>query len=129
MKGYAKKLEGGEVVYKLLDGNGRPVREVKTVEWDIREYINYCLFPLRNCINRMQELDNPDIETEEFADMLDRLNDSALTQIRRMGDVLCKDMGQIKIVTTNESSRGGFLHQEFIEAFVQEEQSDKVVNT
>lgn len=128
MRGYVKELEGGEAIYKMLNDKGRPLREVETAEWDIEEYIRHCLFPLQNCITRMQAIDNPENETSEFAEMLDRLHDSALAQIERMGDVLCKDMGQIKIVTTNESFRGGFLHQEFIEAFVQEEPNDKAVN-
>lgn len=125
---YVKELEGGEAIYKLLSDKGRPVRDVETAEWNIKEYINYCLYPLQNCIKRMQAIDNPENETSEFADMLERLYDSALTQLGRMEDVLCKDIGEIIIVTTNESSRGGFLHQEFIEVFVQEEPNDKAVN-
>jgi hypothetical protein len=125
---YVKEFKGGEAVYKMLDGNGKPAREVETAEWDIEMYINYCLFPLRNCINRMQALNNPDIETDEFADMLDRLYDSARAQLGRMGDALYRDMGRIEIITTNESCRGGFLHQDFIEVCVQKEPNDKAVN-
>ena len=125
---YIKELEGKEAVYKMLDGNGRPGREVETAEWELEAYINYCLFPLRNCINRMQAISNPDIETDEFADMLDRLYDSANAQLEKMAEVINKDVGTCGIITTNESCRGGFLHQDIIEACVQEEQNNKAVN-
>lgn len=125
---YVKEFEGGEAVYKTLAGNGGPGREVETKEWDMEEYINYCLFPLRNCINRMQAINNSDNETAEFADILDRLYDSTQVQLGKMGDAFYKDMGWIKIITTNEDCRGGFLYQDFLEVCVQEEPNDKAVN-
>ena len=124
-KEYVKEFEGGKEVYKMLDGKGRPVREVKTADWDIEDYINYCLYPLKKCINRMHDTDELDSKIEEFVDMLDRLYDSTHAQLRKMGKAIYKDMGWIKIITTNESCRGGFLQQDFIEVCIQKEPDDE----
>jgi hypothetical protein len=127
MTEYAKEFKDGEAVYKILY-KGRPAREVETIELEIGDYIDRCFFPLRNCINRMQAIDNPESETAEFADVLDRLYDSAHAQLERMDDTIYKDMGRIIIITTNENCRGGFMHQDFLEVCIEKEPNDKSVN-
>ena len=120
---HAKVFEGGKAVYKLLDGFGRPTRDVKTADWEMMMYVDYCLFPISDCIKRMIN----DVEAEregpfyEYANILDRLYDAALSQLRKMDAAIYKDMGRIKIITTNEDIRGGFLHQAFLEVHVKEE--------
>lgn len=128
MRQHAKVFEGGQEGWKLLDGFGRPGRDVKTVDWEMRIYINYCLFPIQNCINRMREANELESETGQFVEMLDRLYDAASTQLGKMSDAIDEDMGQIKITTTNEDCRGGFLHQDFLEVCVKENPNDEAVN-
>jgi hypothetical protein len=124
---YVKELEGGKEVYKMLNVEGRPVREVETVAWDIHSYINHCLFPLSHCIKRMGYHEDDGSEIGEYADVLDRLYDAAHVQLQKMDDAIHKDMGRIKIITTNEDCRGGFLEQDFLEVHVKEEQNKKTV--
>ena len=126
MSEHAKVLEGGKEGWKLLDGLGRPGRDVKTVDWEMRMYINYCLFPIQNCINRMREANEFESETGEFVEMLDRLYDAALTQLGKMSDAFDKDMGEIEIITTNEDCRGGFLHQDFLEVYAKKKNDEAV---
>jgi hypothetical protein len=125
-KEFLKKIEGGKRVYRMMDGVNRPGREVDTAEWEIDEYVNYCIYPLQNCISRMHGIDEPDSEIQEFVDMLDRLYDSAHAQISKMAEAIYKDMGWVKIITTNENCRGGFLEQDFLEVFVEKEEKAKV---
>ena len=128
MREHLKVVEGDKVVWKMIDREGRPVREVETVDWDLDMYINYCIYPIQNCINRMQGIDEPDSKIQEFVDMLDRLYDAARVQLYKMADAIYEDMGRVQIITTNENSRGGFLQQDFLEAYIKEKPEKEVVN-
>jgi hypothetical protein len=123
MKKYIKEFEDGKEVYKTLDGFGRPGRKVDTMEWDIHQYINYCLFPLQNCINRMREANEFESETGQFVEILGRLYEAADVQLEKMEEAIYKDMGWIKIATTNESCFGDFLQQDFLEVYVEKEEA------
>jgi len=119
--GYAKEVEGGKEIIRLLDGFGRPSREVDVYDWDLDSYINYCLYPIHNCIKRMGETDEDEGAISEYADILGRLYDAARVQLKKMDGAIYKDMGYIKIRTTNEQCYGGFLQQDFLEVYVKPE--------
>jgi len=59
--------------------------------------------------------------------ILDRLYDSAVTQLKKLDEVIYKDMGLLQIVTTNEPSRGSFMQQDFIEVYVKKEPDKSTV--
>lgn len=124
---YVKELEGGEAVWKISGPTGHVGREVKTGDWDIDSYTNYCLFPIANCIKRMRETGEDGDDLSEYADILDRLYDAADTQLRKMADAIYKDIGWVKIVTTNEDVRGSFLQQDFLEVYVKKGPEKEVV--
>lgn len=121
--GYVKKVEGKEESFMMLDGCGRPSREVKTVEWDLHQYINHCLFPVHDCIEKMGKTSDQDTICE-YVDILNRLYDAALLQLNKMNKAIYKDLGWIKIVTTNEDCYGGFMHQDFLEVHVNAETAE-----
>lgn len=118
-----KEIKDGKAVYSSPDIYGMPCREVETRDWEIDGYINYCLFPVFDCIKRMMGEEQEDgSEIDEYADILERLYDSAHSQLGKMCDAIHKDIGMIQIITTSEDFRGGFLKQEFLEAFVEKNQ-------
>ena len=123
MREHLKVFEGGKEVWRLLDGFGRPGREVETVDWDLDSYVNYCLYPVQSCINRMREGSEDESVIAEYADILDRLYDSAQTQLRKLNNAIHKDLGRIKITTVNEPCRGGFMQQDFLEVVAEEKKS------
>jgi hypothetical protein len=128
MREHTKVFEGGKPVFKLLNGHGEPVRDVETVDWEMGMYINYCLFPLSDCIKRMHREggENGEGIVAEYANILDRLYDTALAQLGRMEDAIYEGVGQIEIITTNEDCRGGFLHQDFLEVYTKKESNGTV---
>lgn len=113
--GYVKKVKGEEESFMMLDGFGRPGREVNTIEWDLHQYVNQCLFPIHDYIEKMRDA------CDENVDILERLYDAALLQIKKMDNAIYKDMGWINIVTTSEECYGGFMHQDFLEVYVKAE--------
>ncbi|MBU2623040.1 MAG: hypothetical protein KKD92_12055 [Proteobacteria bacterium] len=119
-KKYVKEIKDGKEVYSFLNDNGTLAREVETTEWELESYINYCLFPILNCIKRMGELVDPKERSEinEYADILNRLYDAASVQLEKMNDTIGKDLGIILIRATAEDCFGGFMQQDLIEAFV-----------
>lgn len=118
--GYVKEFEGGKEVWKMRDPAGHTGREVETGEWDIGSYITYCLFPISSCIKRMGEMEEEGSKIGEYAVILDRLYDAAYAQLGKMEDAIYKDRGYVRIVTTNEYCRGGFLQQDFLEVYVKD---------
>ncbi len=64
---------------------------------------------------------------ENDMNILDRLYDSAVTQLKKLDEVIYKDMGLLQIVTTNEPSRGSFMQQDFIEVYVKKEPDKSTV--
>lgn len=130
MKKYVKEFEGGKLVYKMLDGFGRPCREVETTEWEIGDYIGSCLYPLSNCIDRMRQAaeDASDSPMGEYVAILDRLYDAAMTEIEKMDEIIYKSMGWVQILKTSENCRGGFMQQDLLDAYVKKESNEKAVN-
>ena len=121
---YLKEIKGGEPVFKLLDARG-PGREVDTMDWELDGYITHCLFPIANCIKQMSDkYYEEDSEPNKYAEILDRLYDAAFLQLMKMEEAIRKDIGMVKIETTNESCRGGFLQQDFLEAYVEKKQKE-----
>lgn len=122
---YVKEIKDGKEVYGYLNDKGDLAREVETMDWAIESYIDYCLFPIFNCIKQMGVRAEDQSEVNEYADILDRLCDSASVQLEKMNYTVGKDMGTIIIRTTNEACFGGFMQQDFLGAFV--EKNDKEV--
>jgi hypothetical protein len=128
MDKYLKEFKGGNPVYKMLDGFGRPGRKVETIDNDIGDYISSCLYPLKNCIDRMISEGEDGDAIFDFAHILDRLYDAAYTQLEKMDEAIYTHMGWIKITTTNENIRGGLMQQDFLGVYVGKEPDDKAVN-
>jgi hypothetical protein len=111
---YRKTNENGKVVYRYnyTDDGG----EVPVYKWGLDEFINHCIFPIGSFLDVMQEAD----EDSPAVEVLRRLYGAAISQLYEMSKVLDKDLGPIKIVTTNfvvanfmeETILGGEVDQE-----------------
>ena len=129
MEKYLKECKDGKVTWRFKEGfNKQPGREVETTDWGIGDYVDYCLFPLKDCIQRMDQAaeDRDDDIMREFANILRRLYDSAIMQLEKMDDAIYKDMGWIKIRQVNEKILGDFLQQELLEVFVEKEEARRM---
>jgi hypothetical protein len=124
-RNYQKEIEDGKRIFKMLDGFGRPGREVETTEWELDSYVNYCLFPISIVIEKMAQAEDPDSEIAQYADVLDRLYDAARVQLTKMEKAITESLGKTRIVTTNEDCRGGFLQQDFLDVYMKEAVSKK----
>lgn len=121
---YAKELENGEPVYKMLIGIDGAGRKAETYDWGVDEFISYCLYPLSECIETMRKMDaEEDSDLSRYANILARLYDAAHMQLEKMGEAIYKDMGWIQIRTTSERCLGDFLLQDFLEVYVKKEQA------
>jgi hypothetical protein len=120
---YITENKDGKTIYRDLTNCGRPGRILETTDWEIDSYINHCIFPIFNAIMQMGQLD--DVDNRDCADILERLYDSAHSQLTKMCEAIYKDIGDVQIISTNEDHKGGFLKQEILEAFVEKKQIDQ----
>lgn len=118
---YVKEVKGGKEAFVMLSSSGGVLREVGTMNWEIGDYIDYCLYPIRGCIERMREEGGVEGAIYEYAIILGRLYDAARVQLEKIDDAIYKGMGDIQIRTTSEQCLGGFLQQDFLEVYVKPE--------
>ena len=119
---YVKVVEGGKEIIRMMSKlHEGPGREVDVSDWDIDSYIIQCLYPIQGCIARMRAQSDDGSELYHYSEILERLYDAAYLQLGKMSDAIYKDMGWIRIKTTSESCRGGFLQQDFLEVYVKPE--------
>lgn len=93
MTEYIKTEEDGKVVYRYAHAEG----EVPIYRWDLDEFINFCLFPMKSFMQVKLDADSDDPNI----DVLERLYGAAKVQIGKMAEVLNRDLGRIQVVLTN----------------------------
>lgn len=115
-----KEIKNGERIYNRPSVDGTPGVEIETYGWELDEFINYCLFPIRTFIKIMNEKE----ETNEDADILIRLYDSAFMKLTDMADAVFRDVGTINIVTHN-SDHYDFLQQDILDVYIEKKKVKK----
>jgi hypothetical protein len=118
MTEYVKTVENGKVVYRYLDG-----QEVPVYEWNLDEFINYCLFPIQSFIHII------DGDGTDEMDVMRRLYDAAMLKLREMARVIDTEMGRIQIIQENHPINCGFVEEEILGAYIEQKKIEPVSNS
>ena len=101
--------ENGKRIYKWLDGV-----ELKTSEWELGGFIDYCLYPIRDFAKSLIESED---EPPPEGTVLERLYDAAMWKIEQMIGELEKRTGTTKIIMTQFVDHD-FLRQDIVDVTI-----------